>query len=130
VVRERVAVAPLGSSGWPHQLLNMGAGDVLVVFDIRRYETELLRCVEVARERGLRVVLFTDQWGSPAAQYADHAIHARVEAPSAWDSSAVTLIVIEALIAAVETLDWGSTRERMHALEELFDRTGMLRKKP
>ena len=130
VVRSQVQAAPLGSSGWPHQLLNMQSGDVLVLFDIRRYERELVQCAEMARERGLWIILFTDQWGSPVSQHADHVIHARVEAPSAWDSSAVTLIVIEALVAAVETLDWGRTRQRMEALEHLFDRTGMLRKSP
>lgn len=130
VVRDGVAAAALGSSGWPHQLLNMHQGDVLVVFDIRRYEHELVHCAAMAREQGLSIVLFTDQWGSPVSEYADHVVHARVEAPSAWDSSAVTLIVIEALIAAIETIDWGQTRKRMEALEELFDRTGMLRKSP
>jgi DNA-binding MurR/RpiR family transcriptional regulator len=130
VVRDGVAAAALGSSGWPHQLLNMRQGDVLVIFDIRRYERELLHCAAVAREQGLNLVLFTDQWGSPVADYADDVVHARVEAPSAWDSSAVTLIVIEALIAAIETIDWGKTRKRMEALEDLFDRTGMLRKSP
>ena len=130
VVRSRVEAAPLGSSGWPHQLLNMQAQDVLVVFDIRRYERELVQCAEMARERGLWIVLLTDQWGSPVAQFADHTLHARVEAPSAWDSAADTLVMIEALVAAIETLDWGRTRRRMEALEELFDRTGMLRKSP
>ncbi len=101
---------------------------MLLVFDIRRYETDLVRLAELARRRGVVVVLFTDQWGSPASKHAQHVFNCRIEAPSAWDSSVVTLFVVEALIAAVETLRWEATRGRMRELEELFDRTRLFKK--
>ena len=52
VIRGGLTLASSHAGSWPHELLNMGAGDVLVVFDIRRYENALLRFVELARERG------------------------------------------------------------------------------
>ncbi len=52
----------------------------------------------------------------------------RIEAPSAWDSSVVTLFIVEALIAAVQTATWTETKQRMKTLEELFDQTKMFRK--
>ena len=106
----------------------MKEGDVLVAFDVRRYEQELLRLVEMARARGAVIVLFTDQWGSPAAKQATHSFHARIEAPSAWDSSVVTLFIVEAIVAAVQDANWEETRARMKSLEELFDQTRMFRK--
>ncbi|HSK41182.1 MAG TPA: SIS domain-containing protein, partial [Arenibaculum sp.] len=104
------------------------AGDVLVVFDIRRYERDLIRLAEMATRRGVTVVLFTDQWSSPAARHAEHVFNIRVEAPSAWDSSVVILLVVEALIASVQTATWDTTRARMNALEDLFDATGLFKK--
>lgn len=128
VIRGGLTLVTSQSGSWPHELLNMKAGDVLVVFDVRRYENALLRFAELASERGVVVVLFTDQWGSPAAKHARHVFSCRIEAPSAWDSSVVMLMILEALIAAIENLRWEATRERMNELESLFDRTRLLRK--
>ena len=55
-------------------------------------------------------------------------VRARIEAPSAWDSSVVILFIIEALISAVETATWQETKDRMKTLEALFDQTRMFRK--
>ncbi len=128
VMREGMTLVASNSNTWPHYVLNMNEGDVLVVFDIRRYEHGLLHLSEMAKARGTTVVLFTDQWGSPVAKHAQYVINARIEAPSAWDSSAVTLIVIEAIIAAVQSLTWDQTRDRIKDLEGLFDQTGLFKK--
>ncbi len=128
VIRRGVTLIPPNSNAWPHYLLNMARGDVVVAFDIRRYERDVLKLAEMAEARGVEVVLFTDQWGSPAGRHAAHAFNCRIEAPSAWDSSVVTLFIVEALIAAVQTASWDETRDRMKTLEELFDETRLFRK--
>lgn len=128
MIRGGVTLIPAGSNAWPHYMLDMRAGDVLVVFDVRRYQQDLLRLAEAARDKGVELVLFTDQWGSPAARHAAHAFHVRIEAPSAWDSSVVTLFIVEALIAAMQDANWDETHERMKTLDELFDRTRLFRK--
>ena len=63
-----------------------------------------------------------------AAKHAAHSFHSRIEVPSAWDSSVVTLFVVEALLAAVQTATWDETRVHMKTLEDLFDQTRMFRK--
>ena len=128
VIRPGVALVPSNAAVWPHYLLDMKPGDLLVAFDIRRYENDILRFAEMSTAKGAELVLFTDQWGSPAASLAAHAFHSRIEAPSAWDSSVVTLFIAEALIAAVQTANWDDTKARMSALEDLFDQTRMFRK--
>jgi DNA-binding MurR/RpiR family transcriptional regulator len=128
VIREGATLIAPNANTWPHYVLNMKAGDVLIIFDIRRYEHGLLHLAEMARQRGVTVVLFTDQWGSPAARHAAHVINARIEVPSAWDSSAITLILVEALIAAVQSLTWEVTRDRIKELEGLFDQTRLFKK--
>lgn len=128
VIRDGLTLIPPNANTWPHYVLNMKKGDVLIAFDIRRYEHDILRLAEMATERGVTLVLFTDQWGSPAATHATHSFHSRIEAPSAWDSSVVTMFIVEALIAAVQNETWGETKDRMKALEDLFDQTKMFRK--
>ncbi len=128
VIRNGMTQVASNANTWPHYVLNMKPGDVLVMFDIRRYERDILQLAKMAKSRGIVLVLFTDQWGSPAAKHAEHSIHCRIEAPSAWDSSVVTLFIVEAVIAAVQTETWDSTRERMGSLEDLFDQTKMFRK--
>lgn len=128
VIRPRVSLMSAHSSSWPQYALNMKAGDVLVIFDIRRYESDLVTLAQIAREVGVKIILFTDPWESPVARHADQCFRVRVEVPSAWDSSVVTLFVVESLIAAVQSLSWGETRERMLSLETLFGRTRLFRK--
>ena len=128
VIRSGVTLVASNANTWPHYVLNMNEGDVLVAFDIRRYEHDILRLAEMAAAQGVTLVLFTDQWGSPAAKYAKYSFHSRIEAPSAWDSSVVTLFIIETIISAVETLTWDETKDRMKKLEDLFDQTKMFRK--
>src|SRR3546814_10655925 len=67
--------------------LDFGKRDVLVVFDIRRYQANLLRLAQLAGKRGTRVVVFTDQWLSPVARHPEHVLRARIAVPSAWDKS-------------------------------------------
>ena len=128
VIRDGLTLIGSNSSTWPHYVLNMRAGDVLVAFDIRRYEHDILRLVKMAASKDVTLVLFTDQWGSPAAKQATHSFHSRIEAPSAWDSNVVTLFILEALIAAVQTANWNATKDRMGTLEDLFDQTRMFKK--
>jgi DNA-binding MurR/RpiR family transcriptional regulator len=127
VIRPGAVLISDTSNTWPPAMLDMRAGDVLVVFDIRRYENAVLQVAEVAREQGAEVVLFTDQWQSPAAALARHRLAAHVEAPSAWDSTVVLQMLVETLLAAVQSKTWDDTQARMTRLEDLYARTRLLR---
>lgn len=128
VIRPGVTRISSNASSWPHYVLNMSRGDVLILFDIRRYESQLEALARTAAEHGADIVLFTDQWGSPIVKHARHSFRLSIEAPSAWDSSVVTLFVVEALIEAIQGSHWEKTRERMTMLEELFESTPLFRK--
>ncbi len=128
VIRSGVTLISPNRSTWPHYVINLQAGDIFVLFDIRRYEEEMEIMAKLAAERGATIILFTDQWGSPIAQYAKHVFKANVEVPSAWDSSVVSMFLIEALIEAVQNASWDRSRDRMHELEDLFNTTRLFRK--
>ncbi len=127
-VRPGVRLVPNLSNAWPAALLDLKAGDVLLVFDIRRYENAVLQLVELAREQGAEVVLITDRWISPAAVHARHRLIAQIEAPSAWDSMVSVTVLIETLLAAVQALTWPETEQRMKRLETLFAQSRFFRR--
>ena len=128
VVRPEVTLLSDNSSTWPPALLDMAPGDVLLVFDIRRYENVVLQVAGMAREQGAEIVLITDRWVSPAAGFASHTFACHIEAPSAWDSNVSLMVLVETLLAAVQDLTWGVTEGRMRRLEELYARTRFFRR--
>ena len=126
-IRGDVALIPPEAS-WPHHMLEIRPGDVLLVFDIRRYENTTLTMGEMAHDREAEIVLFTDQWRSPIQRLADVTFAARIAAPSAWDSSMSLLFLTETLIAAAQEALWESVKARTDELEAAFDRTKLFRK--
>jgi DNA-binding MurR/RpiR family transcriptional regulator len=121
MARPGVGLLPAAQSLWPQYLLDVGGQDVLVLFDIRRYDARMLDLAVSARERGAKVVLITDQWISPIARLAVHSLPLRIEAPSSWDSNIVPLFVAEALVAATVNASWRETEARIAVLEAISD---------
>lgn len=128
VIRQGVTLVSDTSNDWPPALIDLVPGDVLLVFDIRRYENNVLQLVELAAGQGAEVVLITDQWVSPAAAHARYRMSAHVEAPSAWDSTVTILVLVETLLAGVQSLTWDETQARMKRLEELYARSRFFRR--
>ncbi|MCR8725101.1 MurR/RpiR family transcriptional regulator [Frigidibacter sp. ROC022] len=128
LIRRGVTLIPDAATAWPPAMLDLKKGDVLVAFDIRRYENAVLNLVELAAGEGAEVVLVTDQWVSPAATHARHRFAAHVEAPSAWDSTSVVTVLVETLLAAVQALTPEATVERMTRLEGLLAKSRLFRR--
>ncbi|MDJ1159362.1 MurR/RpiR family transcriptional regulator [Chelatococcus sp. SYSU_G07232] len=101
------------------QLLDIARHDVLVVFDVRRYQENMVALAAEVARRGGKVVLVTDQWLSPVARSATHILSARIEAPSNWDSNVALLALVEALVAAVTERLWPEARRRIEEIERL-----------
>lgn len=126
----RPKVTHLGTSAniWPQHVVDMNKDSVVLLFDIRRYETDLAKLARLADDQGASVVLFTDQWGSPISDIAKHRFDALVEVPSAWDSSVAIMIIVEALIASIQEKDWKSSKQRIEKLETMFGKTKLFRR--
>lgn len=128
VIRRHLTLVQSTANTWPHYLLNAKEGDVFVIFDVRRYENNTLKLAEMAHARGALIILMTDQWRSPIHQMAEVCFCNRIGAPSAWDSMATAMLLLETMISAVQTLNWGETKERLEELEGMFDQTKLFRK--
>ncbi len=128
MIRPNVTHIQSTSNTWPHYLLDINVDDVVVIFDMRRYENNTLKLAEMAHAKGAKLILVTDQWRSPVHQIADICLSCRIVVPSAWDSSVTPMLLLETIIAAVQDLRWDDTRRRMETLEDMFDRTKLFRK--
>lgn len=119
ILRPRVQHIVGAAISWAEYLLDMDHRTVLVVFDIRRYQDDVVRLAREAAKRKAQIVLITDRWLSPIAGVSRHVLAARIEVPSVWDSVAALMVVVEALIAAVNEHTWDYLKERIGELEHL-----------
>ncbi len=99
--RPRVRQVPPIASERASAIADVEKNDVLVVFDFRRYERDTLTFARVMRDNGARVVLFTDPWLSPIADFAHAVLPAGVVGPSPFESLTPTLAVLETLLTSV-----------------------------
>lgn len=117
--RARVHYVDGQTQKWPHHLLDFNKSSVLVVIDIRRYQRDVVAFATLAHERGATVILLSDQWHSPVARVANHLIAFPVSSPSVFDSLAVGVVVVEALVGAAAFRLGDSAQERTALLETL-----------
>jgi DNA-binding MurR/RpiR family transcriptional regulator len=118
-LRPRVQLVSGQTATWVEHLLDVGRKDVLVVYDIRRYQEDVVRFAQEAASLGANIVLFTDPWLSPVAAVARHVFALRTGAPSSWESFAALSALTEAMIARLHERCWGEAKRRMETLEKL-----------
>jgi DNA-binding MurR/RpiR family transcriptional regulator len=111
MLRDGVAVLPDSSLPRRAQVLDLGRRDVLVVFDYRRYDREVIEYAARAHRQGASIVLFTDPLLSPVSEWASAVLPTEVEAVGAFDSLAPATAVVEVLVGLVsERVDGGALR--------------------
>lgn len=118
-VRGRIHVVSGQTQRWPQHLLDIGKTSVLVAFDVRRYQQDVIEFTRSAAKRGATVVLMTDIWQSPAARVATHVLGFPVVAPSIFDVLGPGMILTDALIGAVADQMGDAGKARVELLEEV-----------
>ncbi len=118
-VRPQVVLVDGQTQKWADHLLDIGRRTVLVCFDFRRYQPDVLTFAEHAARRGARVVLVTDPWHSAIERVAAHLLPVPVASPSIYDSLAPAMAVVEALVGALARRLGDRARSRIEAQEEL-----------
>ena len=94
------AYVPSPDSDSP-MIVDAGRNDVFVVFDVRRYQRDVVSFSHALHNRGSRLILVTDPWLSPVAEIADVVLPARVGGVSPFDSLAPVMVLVEMLAAGV-----------------------------
>ena len=73
--------------------------DIVIVFDFRRYEKRTIDFARRAHEGGANIILITDHWLSPIADFAKNVIAVVEQAPWGYDCYIAACAVIELLFA-------------------------------
>ncbi len=122
IVRPGVSFLPADT--WVPYLMDARRGDVVVLFDMRRYQRSTVDFGRMCAQRGLSIVLVTDPWMSPLAFDATAILQVSVESASPFDSQVPTLALVEAMVTgAVERLG-DETVARLKDYDELWERQG------
>ena len=80
-------------------LINCDSNSVIIIIDIRRYDTNLLKFANIAKiEKKATIILLTDHWGSPTKEYADITIPVHTGTNACWDSNVALLTILEELM--------------------------------
>lgn len=113
-IRPKVFHLAQHSELWPEDILRMRRQDVLVLFDVRRYQPDLAQLAALVRERRkTSIVLITDKWMSPIARDGDVVVSLPIDAGTAWDTAICLLAFVEALIVKVSETDWPAAKTRI-----------------
>lgn len=101
------------------ELIDIGRRTVVVVFDYRRYQNSTIEFARRAAGRGATIILFTDPWLSPIAEFARHVLTSTMGTPSAFESQVAATATVEAVIAGVAAHLGEKARPRLEELERL-----------
>lgn len=101
------------------EVIDLRKGDVLVVFDFRRYQADTIESARVAAAQGCNVILFTDPWLSPASSVARQVLVTSVETVGPFDSLVGATAVVEAMVVSVLNRLGPRAQARMQSLEKL-----------
>lgn len=100
-------------------VLDMDRNDIVAVFDYRRYDASVIEFSYRAKARGARVILFTDQWLSAAADVADVVLTSPVQTPSPFDSYVPAMALVETVVALTTARLGPAAEEHLRAMEAL-----------
>jgi DNA-binding MurR/RpiR family transcriptional regulator len=119
LLRPGIGLVDSERSAPAQQLIDLRRGDVLVVFDYRRYQSDTIASARVASAQGCNVILFTDPWLSPASGFARQVIVTSVDMVGPFDSLVGAMAVVEGVVAAVLSRLGPRAQSRMQSLERL-----------
>ena len=119
LLRPGVSVVESERTAAAQQLIDLRKGDVLVVFDYRRYQADTIESVRLVSGHGVHVVVFTDPWLSPASAFARQVVVTSVETAGPFDSLVGATAILEAVVAAVLRRLGKRAETRMQNLERL-----------
>lgn len=121
-LRGKVHLLSGGPQDMVRNMLDIGKGDVVVVFDFRRYQDDIIHFAERAREAGATLIVFTDKWLSPAARRARYVFALPVASPSVYDSALAPIMCVEAIVTRLAEHMGAKAGARIAEVDALYNR--------
>lgn len=103
-----------------NSLADIGRRDIVVVFDFRRYQSNIGHFAEEAHANGARLIVFTDRWQSPCAAFAEQVIALPVASPSLFDTGLSALLCVETIISQLAETIGAQSADRISRIEHLY----------
>lgn len=117
----RPDVRPVRMSERVPALLDLTRRDIVIVFDFRRYQADVVNFGRAAAQRGAQLILITDRWMSPLSTVAKVVLTADVAAPSPFDSLVPAMALVETLVAGIVSKLGDQPRDRIARYDELWE---------
>lgn len=110
----------LNKSNCYEYLSLMNENDVIIVIGFQRYCQSTLLIAELAKNRGAKILTFTDCDLSPFSKRADVAFYAVTESIIFLDSYSAVLSLTQALISKVVKLDQKTIKSNIESTESIY----------
>ncbi len=114
-------VVPTSSAEVFEQMYSVSSKDTVIAFSFPRYSSKMVNAVKYARQKGAKVVVFTDSNISPLAEHANFLLAAQSDMASYMDSLVAPMSIINAIIIEITNRREKEITERFDALEKLWD---------
>jgi DNA-binding MurR/RpiR family transcriptional regulator len=101
------------------QLIDLVAGDVVMLFEPRRVTRHAVKLIQVAKSRGATVAVFTDERPPAVLAESDFVFPTTVDAVSMFDSYAGIFALCAAILAALIGRNPADARTRAEHLDAL-----------
>lgn len=102
------------------KILDITADDCLILYSFPRYSEIHYILMDIARERGAKIVLITDQFTSPLANKADIVITAHVLGIGFTNSYVVPISLSEMILLAISSREDDTRNQRIQKLDEVI----------
>lgn len=99
------------------QYLDLETGDVVVIFDLRRYEESAYKVAELVKRRKAKLILVTDHEMSPTAELADVVLPVFVDGVP-FDSHGGVFVLLESIVEGLFDALGTTALKRMERWEE------------
>lgn len=120
-IRKRVREHDYYEGSLADVYVNTDQDTVLFVTDIRRYDIPIIELCRAAKSVGATIILVTDNWHSPAEEFADVLIPVYTTSPSGWDSNACLMVVLEEIMGILTNILGVDGRSNLHKREQFIN---------
>lgn len=121
-------VGSVGTSEMYQQMVHIGEGDLLIAMSFPRYASSTSEACRFAHESGAQIIAITDGESSPLTEFAHTTLFASSDMVSFVDSLVAPMSLINALIAAVSSVNRCRAEQTFGKLEQLWERHDVYKK--
>ncbi|GAB5467639.1 MAG: transcriptional repressor QapR [Rhodospirillales bacterium] len=121
LIRAGCELASFAAQTRAYRLVDVGRSHVVTLFDFRRYQRDSVEFAREAKRRRAKLILVTDPWMSPIADWAEVVLVADVRSASPFDTLVPALSMTETLIAGLYERLGADASERLAGFEALSE---------